>query len=63
MVMVPFVLFFGLWILVKSSLDQHVSTNYPLLAVFITLMGVQLLLFAMLFDMQEDRRRSEAWSL
>lgn len=63
MIMVPFGLFFGLWILVKNSLDQHVSTNYPLLAVFITLMGVQLLLFAMLFDMQEDRRRSEAWSL
>lgn len=63
MIMVPFGLLFSLWILVKTSLDQHVSTNYPLLAAFITLMGIQLLLFAMLFDMQEDRRRSEAWSL
>jgi glycosyltransferase involved in cell wall biosynthesis len=63
MIMVPFGVLFSIWIAIKNSLNQHVSTNYPLLAAFITLMGVQLLLFAMLFDMQEDRRRSEAGSL
>jgi len=55
MIMVPFGVIFSLWILIEKTLDQHVSTNYPLLAAFITIIGVQLLLFAMMFDMQEDR--------
>jgi glycosyltransferase involved in cell wall biosynthesis len=63
MIMLPFGVLFSAWILIRTSLNIHVSTNYPLLAVFITLMGVQLLLFAMLFDMQEDRRRIESRSL
>jgi glycosyltransferase involved in cell wall biosynthesis len=59
MIMVPFGVLFSLWILASKILHRPVSDNYPLLAVFITLMGVQLLLFAMLFDMQEDKGRSE----
>jgi glycosyltransferase involved in cell wall biosynthesis len=59
MIMVPFGVLFSLWILASKILHRPVSDNYPLLAAFITLMGVQLLLFAMLFDMQEDKGRSE----
>lgn len=59
MIMVPFGVLFSLWILASKILHRPVSDNYPLLAAFITLMGVQLLLFAMLFDMQEDMSRNE----
>jgi glycosyltransferase involved in cell wall biosynthesis len=58
MLMVPFGALFSLYILIQKILHHQVSDNYPLLAAFITLMGVQLLLFAMLFDMQEDKSRS-----
>jgi glycosyltransferase involved in cell wall biosynthesis len=59
MILVPFGILFSIWILIEKVLQQPVSNNYPLLAAFITLMGVQLLLFAMLFDMQEDK--SKGW--
>ncbi|WP_440945528.1 glycosyltransferase family 2 protein [Methanosarcina sp. T3] len=56
MVLVPVGFLFGLWIfLQKLVLHAPVSTNYPLLDVFISLMGVQLLLFAMFFDMQVNK--------
>lgn len=55
MILLPCGLFFDFWILVQKLMRNHVSTNYPLLGVFITLMGLQLLLFAMLFDMQSDK--------
>ncbi|MCO5381292.1 MAG: glycosyltransferase family 2 protein [Methanosarcina barkeri] len=54
MILVPSGILFDLWILVQKLTRNFVSPNYPLLAVFITLMGVQLLLFAMFFDMQSD---------
>jgi glycosyltransferase involved in cell wall biosynthesis len=59
-VMVPFGVLFSLWILVEKILRQPVSSNYPLLAAFITLMGVQLLLFAMLFDMQNNKNKTSS---
>lgn len=58
MVMVPFGLLFCLYILVEKVLSNPISPNFPLLAVFITLMGLQFLMFAMLFDMQADKSRS-----
>jgi glycosyltransferase involved in cell wall biosynthesis len=54
MILVPSGLLFDLWILVQKLIRNPVSPNYPLLGVFITLMGMQLLLFAMFFDMQSD---------
>ena len=57
MILLPFGAVFSLWILYEKILHNPVSTNFPLLAVFITLAGLQLLLFAMLFDMQADKDR------
>lgn len=48
---------FNLWILYQKIYHNTVSLNFPLLAVFITLIGLQLLLFAMFFDMQADKSR------
>ncbi|MCD1294914.1 dolichyl-phosphate beta-D-mannosyltransferase [Methanocella sp. CWC-04] len=55
MIMVPFGLLFCMCILAEKILHNYVSPNFPLLAVFITLIGLQFLMFAMLFDMQADR--------
>lgn len=56
MVLVPVGFLFGIWIfLQKIVFHAPVSTNYPLLDVFISLTGVQLLLFAMFFDMQASK--------
>lgn len=56
MVLIPFGFLFGLWIfLQKMILHGEVSENYPLLDVFITLAGLQLLFFAMFFDMQVNK--------
>ncbi|MHC1756368.1 MAG: glycosyltransferase family 2 protein [Methanosarcina sp.] len=57
MVLVPIGVFFDIWILVQKLMHNFVSTNFPLLAAFISLMGMQLLLFAMFFDMQSDISR------
>jgi glycosyltransferase involved in cell wall biosynthesis len=57
MLLLPFGIVFNLWILYQKIYHNPVSPNYPLLAVFITLMGLQLLLFAMLFDMQAGKKR------
>ncbi len=57
MILLPSGIFFGLWILYQKIYHNTVSPNFPLLSVFMTLMGLQLLLFAMLFDMQADRSR------
>ena len=54
MILVPLGLLFDFWILVQKLMRNSISPNYPLLGVFITLMGMQLLLFAMFFDMQSD---------
>ncbi len=56
MILLPVGFLFGLWILLqKLVFHGEVSTNYPLLDVFISLMGMQLLLFAMFFDMQVNK--------
>jgi len=56
MILLPVGFLFGLWILLqKAVFHGEVSTNYPLLDVFISLMGMQLLLFAMFFDMQVNK--------
>jgi len=56
MVLIPFGLLFGLWIfLQKTILHGQVSENYPLLDVFISLAGLQLMFFAMFFDMQVNK--------
>lgn len=59
MLLVPFGVLFSLWIVIEKWSLIPVSQNFPLLAAFITLMGIQFLLFAMLFDMQADKSRGE----
>ncbi|AKB34396.1 Glycosyltransferase [Methanosarcina siciliae HI350] len=54
MALLPAGLIFDFWILVQKLMHNPVSQNYPLLGVFMTLMGAQLLFFAMFFDMQSD---------
>ncbi len=58
MALLPAGVFFSIWILIQKLYHNPVSQNFPLLAVFITLMGLQFLLFAMLFDMQADKSRA-----
>ncbi|MDD4249482.1 MAG: glycosyltransferase family 2 protein, partial [Methanosarcina sp.] len=56
MLLVPIGFLFGVWIVMqKLVFHGQVSANYPLLDVFISLMGMQLLLFAMFFDMQVNK--------
>ena len=56
MLLVPIGFLFGVWIVMqKLVFHGPVSANYPLLDVFISLMGMQLLLFAMFFDMQVNK--------
>ncbi|AKB17627.1 hypothetical protein MSWHS_0764 [Methanosarcina sp. WWM596] len=56
MLLVPIGFLFGVWIVLqKLVFHGPVSANYPLLDVFISLMGMQLLLFAMFFDMQVNK--------
>ncbi|MCZ7403000.1 MAG: glycosyltransferase [Candidatus Methanoperedens sp.] len=62
MVLLPIGVIFSAWILIEKIYHNPISQNYPLLAVFITLMGVQFLLFAMLFDMQADKSRCDSAS-
>lgn len=54
MALLPAGLIFDFWILVQKLMQNPVSPNYPLLGVFMTLIGIQLLFFAMFFDMQSD---------
>ena len=57
MIMVPFGVLFGLYILLgKMAFGWSISANYPLLDAVILIMGIQFTLFAMLFDMQENNR-------
>ncbi|WP_225420001.1 glycosyltransferase family protein [Methanohalophilus profundi] len=56
MIMLPAGVLFGLYILIRKMLSLSVSTNYPLLDAVILIAGLQFLLFAMLFDMQESER-------
>lgn len=56
MILVPLGLIFGFWIVLeKLFFHGPVSQNYPLLFVFIFLVGMQFLLFAMFFDMQANK--------
>lgn len=56
MVLLPFGFLFGIWIfLQKMVFHGSVSENYPLLDVFVILAGLQLMFFAMFFDMQVNK--------
>jgi hypothetical protein len=59
MVLVPVGVLFGMWIFHQKWNRIPVSANFPLLDVFILLMGLLFLLFAMLFDMQVDNSRRQ----
>ncbi len=59
MVMVPTGVLFGAGIMAYKIMGWPVSQNFPLLNAFILLIGLQFLLFAMLFDMQADESRKE----
>jgi hypothetical protein len=59
MMLIPIGFSFGLWIILQKMVFQgSFSENYPLLDVFISLIGMQLLLFAMFFDMQVNKTGS-----
>lgn len=58
MVLLPIGVLFSLWILIENWYQIPVSQNFFFLAAFLLLMGIQFLLFAMLFDMQADKSRS-----
>lgn len=58
MMLLPFGGLFSLMILYQKIYHDPVSPNFPLLAVFFILAGLQLLLFAMFFDMQVDKENS-----
>ncbi len=58
MVLLPVGVLLSMWIFLQKLFHNPVSQNFPLLAVFMTLMGLQFLLFAMLFDMQADKSRT-----
>lgn len=56
MMLIPVGFMFGLWIVLQKIIFLNpVSDNYPLIGVVILLIGVELLLFAMFFDMQADK--------
>jgi glycosyltransferase involved in cell wall biosynthesis len=56
MVLCPLGLLFGLWIILQRlEFHMRISQNYPLLDVFISLVGMQFLFFAMFFDMQANK--------
>ncbi len=55
MALTPPGLLLGLWIVYQKIYHLPVSQNFPLLSVFLTIMGIQFLLFAMLFDMQAEK--------
>lgn len=59
MVMVPAGIFFGILVMAEKVTGQPISQNFPMFTVFFTLIGIQFLIFAMLFDMQADKGRSE----
>jgi glycosyltransferase involved in cell wall biosynthesis len=56
MILLPIGFLVGLWIVLqKIVFNGLVSESYQLLDIFISLTGIQLLLFAMFFDMQENK--------
>jgi glycosyltransferase involved in cell wall biosynthesis len=59
MVMLPIMLPFDLWLFIQAILRYPVSHNQFVLAAITTFAGLQFLMFAMLFDMQADKSRSE----
>jgi glycosyltransferase involved in cell wall biosynthesis len=58
MILLPAGVLLSMWIFIEKWFQIPISPNFPLLAVFMTLMGIQFLLFAMLFDMQADKSRN-----
>ena len=53
MILLPTGLVLGGYIVTAKLMGMPISTNYPLLDVLMLLSGLQFLLFAMFFDMQE----------
>jgi glycosyltransferase involved in cell wall biosynthesis len=58
MVLLPSGILLGLWVFYQKLYHNATSPNFPLLTVFLTLAGLQLLLFAMFFDMQVEKENS-----
>jgi glycosyltransferase involved in cell wall biosynthesis len=52
MIMVPAGLIFSVWTLAEKLSQSPIPPDYPVMAGLITIMGLQFLLFAMLFDKQ-----------
>lgn len=60
MILLPLGLLLALFALAQWAQDYPVSPSLSLLVAFMTLIGLQLLLFAMLFDMQSDGSKNLA---
>ncbi|WP_232316166.1 glycosyltransferase family 2 protein [Methanosarcina vacuolata] len=59
MVALPVGVILGLWGLLQVLLQNPLPSYYPLLGFLVLGMGLQMLLFGMLFDMQVEKKRNE----
>lgn len=59
MLALPGGMIFGFFIFLHLILQKTVSSQYALLDIFILGLGIQMLLFGMLFDMQVEKRKNE----
>ncbi len=57
MILLPVGVITDFWILFQKINNNIVSPNLPIISVFITLISLQFLMFAMFFDMQADKER------
>ncbi len=58
MIALPLGMLFGFWAFLQALLQTPLSSYYVLLDLFVLGMGVQMLLFGMLFDMQAEKKRA-----
>jgi len=57
MILTPAGVLMGLWIFFQRFLSVEISLNMTILATLLLIMGLQFVLFAMLFDSQENRNQ------
>jgi uncharacterized protein YhhL (DUF1145 family) len=59
MIALPVGILLGLWGFLQILLQNPLPSYYPLLGFLVMGMGLQMLLFGMLFDMQVEKKRNE----
>ncbi len=58
MIMIPAGFVLSLWLLIDHLLGYVIPSNYSIFSIFLLLIGVQFLLFAMMLDMQDNKTRN-----